>query len=80
MNEQTFSEQTTPRSLEERIAGLENQIENYTVHLNKAIDEGNQAREERFAGLIKIARENLLKLQELQLQREERERQYKSSK
>mmetsp|Transcript_4435 Transcript_4435/g.4447 ORF Transcript_4435/g.4447 Transcript_4435/m.4447 type:complete len:306 (+) Transcript_4435:39-956(+) len=51
-------------SLEERISELENEISEYRVQLNKAISENDRDREERFAGLINHARENLLEIQQ----------------
>lgn len=58
-------------TLEEEIAALKNEINDYRVQLNIAIAERNDVREERYAGLITSARNNLLELQKQQ--REERQ-------
>jgi hypothetical protein len=53
-------------TLEERIRDLEAEIVKNTVRFDKAVDEGNEGREERYANLI-IAKETRLNLL-LQLQ------------
>jgi hypothetical protein len=51
---------------EDKIRDLEGEIALYTVRFDKAVDEGNEGREERYANLI-IAKETRLNLL-LQLQ------------
>ena len=46
-------------TLEERIRDLEAEIVKNTVRFDKAVDEGNEGREERYANLI-IAKETRL--------------------
>jgi hypothetical protein len=58
--------------LEERIRDLEAEIVKNTARFDKAIDEGNEGREERYANLItaKEKRLNLLLQQQSQAQGE----------
>ena len=49
-------------TLEERIRDLEAEIVKNTVRFDKAVDEGNEGREERYANLITAIRNNLTAL------------------
>ena len=60
---------TGPMTLEERITELEDEIRGYKIQLNQAIAAVDRPREERYAGLIKSARDNL----QLLLEREDRQ-------
>ena len=63
-----------PKTLEQRIAELEDEINGYVIQFNKALDEGNNEDKVLFAGLIKSARDNLDKLlaeRQLLLQQQE---------
>jgi hypothetical protein len=59
-------------TLEERIRDLEAEIVKNTVRFDKAVDEGNEGREERYANLItaKETRLNTLLQQQSQAQGE----------
>lgn len=63
-------------SLEERITRLENEIAEYRVQLNKAINDGNDDDKKLFAGLINSARNNL----QLLLQQQQQEERHLQSK
>lgn len=56
-----MEEKTDPMILKEEITDLKNEIKVYTIQLNKAINDGDRDREERFADLIKV-RDATLKL------------------
>ena len=61
-------------NLEERITELEDEIRRYKIHLNKAIDDGDDQKIIIFGGLISKRADNLsLAERQLLLQREERQ-------
>jgi hypothetical protein len=55
-------------TLEEEIRDLKAEIVKNTVRFDKAVDEGNEGREERYANLITASRNNLTALLQQQSQ------------